>query len=341
LQGSACGYDSVSSEASGICHKCPVCEFDAYSFCRVSQASTSTGSGFEHYYRNFVDAANKYRESATEASKLNEELNKSASDISEILKNALSSLGAKRYDPQPPGRYGCIAIVTSDATKNPLNTNFFKINDFTGKIAISGATLAPDENTNEADVISSFGSNIFQNEKMTNPIIRTIFGSWSKLLKGYCDANVKIETTINEFLNCIPIVGNELSSKAAGMFKKALNSVGLSPPNLKCYKPVLVNTSLVLQKDDSKFANILKNIKEKANASSVSQLANLLSLARSNINSSEFKNYIEANKFNLFNIDLACLGEDRANIKFQFNLPADILDAFEESIKGALKCLGS
>jgi hypothetical protein len=264
-KGSACGLSSVSSIDSGETNKCPVCKFSATTLGRVPSASTSIDNGFEYYYKQFVDAANEYMQAGEAASECKEELDEKRNEITDKIKEAAKEAFSKRYDPQPPGRYGCICIVTSSTSLSRVSNSFFKNSSIGGvRVAISGATLVADTDVDEADVLSSIGANLFPADSLTSGISKRVFRYWSKMLKVYANGTKGIENIFNNILGAIPVVGNELSAQAVESFRGALEKVGMQPANLYAYKPIIVNTNVILKRDGSAASDVILAIKNTA-----------------------------------------------------------------------------
>ena len=134
------------------------------------------------------------------------------------------------------------------------------------RLAISGATLAADTDVDEADVLSSIGANLFPANTLSSGISKRVFRYWSKMLKVYANGTKEIETIFNEVLGIIPIVGNELSAQAVDSFRSALTSCGMQPANLYAYKPVLINTNVILKRDSSAVSQTILSIKNTASS---------------------------------------------------------------------------
>ena len=259
------GHASVASIDSGVCSMCDTCKFSATTLGRVPSASTSINNGFEYYYKRFVESAETYKDAARQASSLKSQLDGQRNKIGDILKNALSEVISKRYDPQPPGRYGCIAVVEAPATISSKTSSFFTGASTDGtRVAISGATLAAEDDTDGADVISSVGANLFSAESLGSGISKTILGAWASLLKSYSKGTSGIDSVFKRVAGCISVDGNQMSSQASGAFNDALTCVGLQPADLHAYKPVLVNTEIILKRDDSVASKALCAIKDGA-----------------------------------------------------------------------------
>lgn len=265
LKGSAAGLDSVQSIDTGKNEKCPSCKYSATTLGRVPSASTSINNGFEYYYKCFQEAADAYKNAAQNAGQSKENLDAEKEKVSNSLKGALKEALSKRYDPQPAGRYGCICIVAASRTPFFSQNSFYKTQSSDNKyLAISGATLVADTNVDEADVLSSIGSNLFPSQSLFSGISKTVFGTWSELLKVYAKGTSGLEHIINKVLGTVPLVGNDLSSQAVQAFKEVLTQTGLQPANLYAYKPIIVNTSLILERDNSAVSKLIVAFKKGA-----------------------------------------------------------------------------
>lgn len=276
--GNPAGKASVSSIDSGANQRCPNCNYYAVTLGSVPIASTATSLGFEHYYRALVDAANDYASAVKTSEQTNQELNDARFSISSIIQEAVGSLGGMRYDPQPPGRYGCICVVMAPEI-NMKSLPFIQDQaKLPARIAISGATLAPDESTDQSSVISEVAEGLFPSEALGSSAAKTISRTWSNALLAYTNGCENIKTAFRKTLGMIPLVGTALSDGAVRSFENALAGASLQPPNLSVYKPVLANTSHIIARDGGKAANVLNKLKQSAQIYSAVYTNDLASL---------------------------------------------------------------
>ena len=260
------GTASVRDEDQGAVQRCDVCKFSALTLGRVPSASTSISNGFEYHYRKVVEAADDYRAAAQELQQLDAELEKHKEHIENDLTKAAESLKGTRYDPQPPGRYGCVCIVYAPSAFSG-RLPFVEANDgLDARIAISGATLAADPSGDEGDVITDIASGLMPESVPGSSILHVALGAWGSMLRAYVGGADALESAFHEVLGAIPLVGNDLSSWAADGFSSVLTSAGLEPPDLSTYKAVLVNTSHVLERDGGTAAQALLSAKRGADA---------------------------------------------------------------------------
>lgn len=334
-EGAAAGKSSVSAIDAGTVQQCPTCKFSATTLGRVPSASTSINNGFEYHYLAVVEASRDYAEAAQEAEETKESLSKERESIGSILSEAMKSLTSKRYDPQPPGRYGCICVVvapSSQAKSIPFVESSAKV---PARVAISGATLAPDEASDQSNVIKSVASGLIPQENIGSSAFKTIFGAWGDLLTAYANGTEGVKTGLRKMLGVIPVVGNTLSDKAVKTFEGALISTGLEPANLNTYKPVLVNTSYILKRDSSKPAQILRQIKQGAQAGGTFGLSALSNVADEIIKTDAVQDLLDEHGLTIASIPLSDIGLGNGSGKLYLPVPTD-LDARIKEIAGLL-----
>lgn len=258
------GIASVSSIDAGTLKRCPDCQFSARTLGRVPSASTSIRNGFEYHYKTLVDAANDYANAVNAGEQAKRELNEAKGVIGSLLSEAASSLGGARYDPQPPGRYGCICVVVAPSIESEDVPFVQDSADLPARFAISGAMLAPDVSSNQGTVISDVAQGLIPANTLGSGMMKTIFNAWSDMLRAYSDGCANVKTGLRKTLGAIPLIGNTISSSAVSTFENALSSASLQPPDLATYKPVLVNTSHILSKDDGRISATLGKMKQAA-----------------------------------------------------------------------------
>lgn len=265
-EGSPAGTASAQDEDTGNVRRCDVCKFSALTLGRVPSASTSIDNGFEYYYRKVVEAANSYRDAAADLEELNNRLENHEQKIEDDIAKAVESLAGSRYDPQPPGRYGCVCIVYAPETG--LGSLPFLREDgrIASRVAISGATLAADPGEEGGNVVSDIANGLMPESMPGSGLLHIVLGAWGSLLKAYTGGVESVDRAFQSVLGAIPLVGTDLSSWAAEGFQDALTSAGLAPADLSTYKPVLVNTSHVLERDGGAAAQALLSAKRAADA---------------------------------------------------------------------------
>lgn len=248
---------SVCDIESGAAAKCETCNFSATTLGRAPAASTSIDNGFEHHYRDCAKAAEHYSEAARKYADATSEAKEKTTESFDDFSKALESLKAKRYDPNPPGRYGCVAIVI-DASEHavPASLGHFVQSDTSigPRVAISAATLAPDDPSEGANIISSLLSNLVEQESGASggTVIEGAVLLWGDLLLAYLNGTEGLIGGVGSFLEGFPVIGShELSSWAEKGMTNILELVGFQPVQMESLKPVLVNTTHVLSKDST------------------------------------------------------------------------------------------
>lgn len=330
--GSPAGTAAVSSIDSGGTQRCPDCKFSPTTLGRVPSASTSINNGFEYHYKALVDAANDYAAAVSEGEQAKQELASARDTIKGLLSDAMESLSGARYDSQPPGRYGCICIVAAPEAKASA-IPFVADNAATpARIAISGATLAPDEASDKGTVISSVAQGLIPQETIGSGIAKTIFKAWSSMLWAYTDGCEKIKEGFRKSLGAIPLIGTTLSDGAVNAFESALSAASLQPPDLSTYKPVLVNTSHIIARDDGAVASALGNLKQAAHIYGAAYVEDLASLVRNVAELDTLNELLDENGLKLASIPLGDIGLGSKDAVLYLPVPKDLKARLEECL---------
>ncbi len=330
-EGSAAGYGSCSDAESGWIALCPECEFSVRTLGRVPAASTSIDNGFEYYYRAFVEAGDAYEEAAEREEQLREELEKDREEIVGALKKGLESC-SKRYDPQPPGRYGCVSVVIAGSESlQPLP--FVQSQDsLPARVAISGATLAADPAGDQGNVITEIGQGFIPPESLGGGLSKTIIGGWGSALQAYANGVSDASDFFHTTLKAIPLVGNDLSEKASKSFEDAIKSTGLKPAKLQTYRPVLVNTSHILERDGSDAAKNLLKMKHLAQAESAAEVGDLKVMADELSLPSEVGDFLSGGELVVATIPLKQYGFGLEDVKVTIKLSPDLQKQLSEAV---------
>lgn len=270
------GTAAVSAIDAGQVLKCDECKFSATTLGRVPSASTSISNGFEYYYRLVVEASQRYKAAAKEVAQGQEKLERASGEMRDSLGEALESLGNARIDIQPPGRYGCICIVVADESQLDVGASFIGGPTRVGKrMAISAATLAEDAEVDQSQVLQQVGAGLVPQEGLADSLAKTVFGCWGDALGAYADGADGVSNVISKVLGSIPLVGTDLSAWVASGFEETAQECGLSPTQLKAYKPVLASTKTVLEADNSSLSSALLSAKQGAELASEASLGDL------------------------------------------------------------------
>ena len=280
----AAGTAAVSAIDAGTVQACSTCKFRASSLGKVAQASASISNGFEYYYLQVVAAAEDYNAAAEQLEESSAQLQVQSDSIAQLIEDAASSIAAERYDPQPPGRYGCVCIVYAQATGGTTLPFVGTVGGLSSRVAISGATLAADPADEQGDVISDIADGLLPASSGSSTLLHAVLGAWGSLLMAYTNGTEGLEDAFDTLLGAIPLAGTTLSESAADAFQTALEASGLQPADLSCYKPVLVNSSHVLQADGGTVATALLRAKNAADAYGAASAGDL-SVLRSQLES--------------------------------------------------------
>ena len=335
------GTGAVSAIDSGSAKECEQCKFSVTTLGRVPSASTSISNGFEYHYKRLVEAATACSSAMDKLDESTSRLQEETNGLKEILGDTLKEIVAKRYDPQPPGRYGCISIVyagqTAVASSSSFTTGEVSIGS---RMAISGATLAADPDTSQANVVSAIGCNLIPSESVGSGILKTVFGVWGTLLQAYCSGIDGIGSAFKSALSVIPLAGTSMSEWASNEFEDAFEKSGFQPPDLKAYKPVLVNTSHILKKDDSAVCSAIGNLKNAAGLVGVDAAQNLSNaLGQLGLPSIE-TDVLGEGYLNLGTVDLELFGIGVGSVDLKFPVPDGFLNTYQSTLSQLESCLG-
>ena len=261
------GTASASDIASGAVETCGECRFVKNSILRVAAVSRVSTSGFEYHYLALVEAAQDYSAAVSDLDDSSVALTQCQEEVTAIIEEAVSAIAAERYDPEPPGRYGCIAIVCAEGTSTSSLPFVTSPDSSSSRVAISGATLAADPADSDGNVIVDIASGLLPDPGGSSTVLSAAFGSWGSLLTAYGDGTDAAGDALESVLSAIPLDTTALSDTASAAFSAALSSSGLEPADLSCHKPVLVNTSHILSADSSSsLSSTLLSAKETADS---------------------------------------------------------------------------
>ncbi len=248
----ATGYISLAEFEAGSAQPCGTCQMDAVDMGKVASATTSTSSGFEHYWQIIVDASKEYAQAMEDYGKTQDELKDAAAEGRQAFKDALDGLGALRPKICPPGAWGCISLVTREAgtaVPDRLTGAFLTAVDLPSGIAVSGAALAPDATTTNNNVLASFLDGLGGQDSLLVGMADGVATLWSRLLLGYGSTYDKVGSAGSDFLDKVDgVLGGSAGSWLKGKIKEVMEKLGLEPCDLRLRKPVLVNTSKILAK---------------------------------------------------------------------------------------------
>lgn len=335
------GLAAVSGIDDGSLATCPQCKMRPLTLGRVPSPSTSIGNGFEYYYKELVEAAEAYRNAQEQHAQLGGELQELGQGVKGSIERALSSVAGARYDPQPPGRYGCICIVTASEASVPFLGSFSAGGDSLGtRIAISAATLAPDAATDAGSVITDVAAGMLPAESAGGALLGTVMGGWGKLLEVYTKGNDGMVEAFNTVLGGIPVVGDSLSGWAADTFRDAIKAAGLEPADLSTYRPVLVNSSHVLARADGRLAGALAKMKQAAETAGKVQAEGFSVLLDELEQMPDTGECLDAEGFSIAQMPLDVLGLGGAAEKLVLSAPTNLQQAYQQALGQMRSALG-
>lgn len=244
------GSATLAQLEQGVVHRCEVCGMDVNAMGNVADASTNINNGFEHYWRIVVRESRKYVAAREEASRADRKMRELAEENSSLFQKALDALSVKRPKIVPAGAWGCVSVVMrkgSVPTPSSLSAAFISGASLPPGVAISAATLAPDDATDGNDVLSRAFDGLSERWGAPVEMVGSIARLWGKLLVGYGSAYGDISGVADDLLDGIGSLFGEsvatwLRSKVSGIVK----ACGFEPADMRLRKPVLVRSQLVL-----------------------------------------------------------------------------------------------
>ncbi|MGI6221258.1 MAG: TadE/TadG family type IV pilus assembly protein [Coriobacteriales bacterium] len=264
------GYGSVAQLDSGACKHCETCGFAASTLGKVGAPSASIDNGFEYHYRIVAEAAREYEGEARKAAREERAAKGEAGKAFETFGEAMEKLSAKgkRYNPKPPGRHGCICVV-ADLSSHEVPAAF--ASSFVGsrgrigpRVAVSAAALGKDTPREGENIISSMMDALYEDTTANgsaSPIaggMHWLVDIWGGALDFYVSGVDAVSNGIEKTLNSIPVLGSlGLGTWAKDKLLGVIDGLGISPPDLSTPKPVVVNTSHVLERTGSSLAQVL------------------------------------------------------------------------------------
>ena len=245
--GDVIAHGSVADVDAGTYHECPTCGFTVKTLGFTPQASTNIENGFEYHLRAFTDAAYEYAAARVAYDILEEEAQQAAEAGVDAFDRALEILSVPRVGLAPPGRAGCVAIVTvaERSSSQRVDTTFVSGVPMSRGVAVSGAALATTDGSEDSTIIADFvtrAGDEYAKGSIGSGVADTLMEAWSALLTGYGDG---IESTASALDTVLRFGGdeNELSRWVADVMDETLRAAGFAPVDLRVVKPVLVNTA--------------------------------------------------------------------------------------------------
>ncbi len=271
LESGRAGTGSLSELDAGTWQECGQCQFDTTSMGRVGAASSSIDNGFEYHYRQVAQLAEEYESLAAEYVEASEKAKEQAQSSLDSYAEALSIVtdGGNRYDPSPPGRSGCIAIVV-DTETHEVPSSF--ISTFVGaeasigpRMAVSGAALAKEEPADGQNVISELTESLYADALESGDAsfaagaLDGLMGVWGGALQLYSEGVDGLVDGVEDVLDSIPGLGDTpLGSWAAEGLVTILDALDLEPIDLSTPRPVNVNTIHIVAEANGTLSEVIE-----------------------------------------------------------------------------------
>lgn len=246
---------ALAAIESGAARECATCRFGVGDVGKAPAASTSIDNGFEYHLREFTLALDGYVDARNRELELERRARGEAEAAGDAFEEALSVLAGKRPRIAPPGRNGCVAMVTSGAIDSPegLSSTFAADASLGARGAISASALAPEPATKENNVLSSFLSSLEERGGSGGAIgiIDDVMGLWGSLLISYGDLGEGLNQLMDDLLGGLRgFGGGPIADWLASRINGAVSGLGLEAVDLSLRKPVLVDSALVLSHAD-------------------------------------------------------------------------------------------
>lgn len=251
-KGGYAGDASLAELEAGGVLSCGECRMGIGDLGKTAAASTSIENGFEHWWREAVEASREYEQARNEEVGAKARLKEKAREGADVFKKAIESLSAARPSLCPPGAWGCVAVVARSGgatVPSELTTAFISSGELPAGAAVSAAALAPDPSTAENNVLASFFDGVSDGSSLAGSLLDGVASLWGRLLVGYGSAYESLASAGGGFLDTLDgVLGGSVGSWLKGRLKQVMEGAGLAPADMRLKKPVLVNTSDVLSK---------------------------------------------------------------------------------------------
>ncbi len=264
------GTGSLSELEGGTWEECAQCEFNSTDMGRVGSASSSIDNGFEYHYRKVAALAEEYEKLSQEYVEETERARESAQSSLDSYSDALEIVSSrdKRYDPSPPGRSGCIAVVVDleeHVAPGVLSSLFVDGEARIGaRMAISASALAKEEPKDGDNIISTAMESLYEDALNSGSgaqlegALDWLAGIWGGALQFYSDGVTGLRDGLEEVIGTIPGLGDSpLGSWAANGLMAILDALDLEPVDLSTPRPVTVNTIHVLDASGSDLSAVM------------------------------------------------------------------------------------
>ena len=275
------GYASLEDFESQTVSRCPVCDMRTSCMGKVAAASTSITNGFEHWWREVVLASKDYEQARNELAQIESQRQPEADAASSLFGEALENISVTRPKICPPGAYGCVAVVSRAAgleVPHELTDVFLSSQSLPQGVAVSAATLAIDEVSGDNNVLSRLADGV-DRESMLGGVAGDVTNLWGNLLVAYADTYEGLSSVMEESFDSLDVVFG-LGSWLRDRMTEIVDTMGLSPGDMRLKKPVLVSSAEVLAADGVDAEGTIRTaVRALANCDSYLEMLQVLGIA--------------------------------------------------------------
>ncbi len=248
--GAPAGNASVAQVEVGGVMECDTCRFGVGDLGKMPAASTSIDNGFEYHLRAFTEALEEYARARNRELELERKAQSQAALAGDAFEEAIEKIAVARPRIAPPGRYGCIALVTAAEVSTPgeLENAFAPGTTVPARGAMAAAVLAPDEATAHNNVLASFFSTLEERAGGgATGIIGDVMELWGALLMSYGDVSEGLGEAMDGLLGTLDGFGlGPVATWLSDRVDAVVRGLGFEPVDLRVMKPVLTDSGNVL-----------------------------------------------------------------------------------------------
>ena len=321
---------------------CPSCGFQVQSMGHIAAATTSTDSGFEHYYVEVAEQAERYAAAKAEQYPASQQVKSAVSALLDECRALCEQAADCRIDAKPPGSYGAIALVV-DTTRTTASTGFdssFVSSSGTlgARAAVSGATLIEEASSEGRSVLSSLLDGLEDDAGIAAGAAGIVLDVWSALLFAYAKGQDAVDDAIEGVIGLIPFASaSGLGTWASKCFRSLMEELGLQPAELDALKPVTVSTEAIALEGSGGFATRFLVVQRSALAIS-SGGTELFSSVVSDIERKALNDLgVKNGKVELVTIEP--LGSGGPSIPITITLPSSVVNAGSSLVERARAAL--
>lgn len=281
--GASSGLASLAQLDAGLVALCSECRMDVGEMGRVAAASTSIANGFEYHWRIIVAASEDYEQAKNEQVVLEARSKELAEEGKSAFQEAFERLSVARPELCPPGAWGCVAVVAraeGESVPTELTAAFLSSAELPAGAAVSAAVLAPDDSTDQNNVLASFFDGLDTDGSVVGGVVDGVFELWGSLLVSYGSAYSSVADAGSGFLDKVDgVLGGTVGSWLKGKLKDFMQATGFEPVDMRLRKPVLTNTQDVLdQAGENKTAQVRSLVQALPSAGSPEEFASAAGL---------------------------------------------------------------